>query len=101
MVIYSMLKLCFPHEGVCVMTAVPFNPVEWAGAIVLICLVVAAALGGGFTLIDSANQLKQHFDPAHKAARARKEEAMRKAQMLAALKAELQAKAKAEAQDRA
>jgi len=80
------------------MTPVPFNPVEWAGAIVLICLVVGAALGGGFTLIDSANQIKQHFDPAQKATRARKEEAIRKAQMLAALKAELEAKAKAASQ---
>jgi hypothetical protein len=68
---------------------------------VLICLVVAAALGGGFTLIDSANQIKQHFDPAQKAARAHKEEAIRKAQMLAALKAELEAKAKAESQTKA
>ncbi|NBT99346.1 MAG: NADH-quinone oxidoreductase subunit C, partial [Betaproteobacteria bacterium] len=35
---------------------------------------------------------------AQKAARARKEEAIRKAQMLAALKAELEAKAKAASQ---
>ena len=75
------------------MTAVPFTPVEWAGAILLICLVVAAALGGGFTLIDSANQLKQRFDPAHKEARARQAEAMRKAKLIAQLKAEMQAKA--------
>lgn len=69
---------------------VVFNPIEWAGAVFIICLVAVAALSGGFTLIDSANQLRQRFDPAHKAANARQEEALRKAKMLAELKIQMQ-----------
>ena len=57
----------------------------------MICPVVAAALGGGFTLVDTASQVMRRFDPAHKAARERQAEGIRKAKMIAELKAEMQA----------
>ena len=71
------------------MHTVPFNLVEWSGAVVVICLVAVAALGGTFTLLDAANQVWKRYDPAEKEARARRAEAERKARMLAELRTEM------------
>lgn len=71
------------------MQNIPFNFVEWSGAIVVICLFVVAGLGGAFTLLDAANQVWKRFDPAEKEAQARRAEARRRAELLAELRAEM------------
>jgi len=71
------------------MHTVPFNIVEWSGAIVVICLLAVVVLGGTFTLLDAANQFWKRFDPAEKEAQARRTEAARKAKVLAEVRAEM------------
>jgi hypothetical protein len=71
------------------MHMIPFNIVEWSGAIMVICLLAVAALGGTFTLLDAANQIWRRFDPAERQAKALRAEAARKAKMLAEIRAEM------------
>jgi len=82
------------------MHTVPFDIVEWSGAVVVICLVAVAALGGTFTLLDAANQIWKRFDPAEKEAQARRADAARKAKMLAEVRAEMQSREAGTAQAR-